>query len=120
MSIDTLQERFFESAFELGVDARENGYESPLIIVFSDQANRVACILTIKDLGTLLSRETLEWDCSGWIWEWEPGYADRVYDGPFRAALTSSDGRTLAECVPLLSLSEESDVEIARRTTGRN
>jgi len=110
MSNDTIEERFFGTAIELGVDAREGGYKFPLVIEFSDQTNRVACILTMKNFGKLLSRETLEWDCSGWVWEWEPDYLSRVYEEPFRAALTSYDGQRRNATVPLLTISEEAEI----------
>lgn len=106
MSTDTIEERFFGTAIELTVDAREENYKFPLVIAFADQTNHVACALTINDFGKLLSWETLEWDCSGWLWEWEPNYLNRIYDEPFRAALTSYDGRTKMGTVPLLTISE--------------
>ncbi len=112
MSTDTMEERFFEVAFDLAQQAQELDYGFPVVMVFSDQTNRVACILTINDFGTLLPGDGFEWDCSGWIWEWEANYLSRVYDEPFRAALTSYDGRTQAGTVPLLSVSEA--VEIMR------
>ncbi|PYU19227.1 MAG: hypothetical protein DMG32_24895 [Acidobacteria bacterium] len=117
MSADTMEERFFDIAFDLAQQAQELGYEFPLVIVFSDQTNRLACILTIHDFGKLLPGDELEWDCSGWIWEWEDRLT-RIYDEPFRAALASHDGRTRTAAVPLLSLSEA--VEIMRRNQTLN
>ena len=55
---------------------------------------------------------------SGWVWEWEPDYLSRVYEEPFRAALSSHDGRTRAGTVPLLTMNEEA--EIMRRNQKPN
>ena len=63
MSTETMEERFFGTAIELAVDAREADYKFPLVIAFADQTNRIACILTMNDFGKLISRESLEWDC---------------------------------------------------------
>jgi hypothetical protein len=100
-TISTMEQRFFESALELACDAREDGYEFPLVIVFCDQNHKLALVLTINHLGKLLPN--WEWDTSGWIWAWEP---NSNYAEPLRAALTSQNGRTRAGAVPLLSLSE--------------
>lgn len=100
-----MEERFFEIAFDLAQQAQELDYGFPVVILFSDQTNRVSCTLTINDFGKLLPGDDLEWDCSGWFWEWEANYLSRVYDEPFRAALSSYDGRTKTGTVPLLTIS---------------
>lgn len=100
-----MEQRFFETAFELAVDAREDRYEFPLVIAFSDQNHKLAAVLTIKEFGKVLPG--LEWETSGWVWAWEPGHACAE---PFQAALTSHDGRTRTATVSLLSFKEEIEI----------
>ncbi len=97
-------QRFFEAAFALACDAKEDRCEFPLVIVFTDANHTLAAVLTINDFGKVLPG--LEWDTSGWIWAWEPG----VHLEPFRAALTSQDGKIHTGAVPLLSLQEEAQL----------
>lgn len=105
-----MEERFFDIAFDLAQQAQELNYGFPVVILFSDQTNRIACILTINDFGKVLPG--LEWDTSGWVWAWEPS-TDACAE-PFRAALTSHDGRTRTATVSPLTLREE--VELMANT----
>jgi hypothetical protein len=84
-------QRLFEAAFALACDAKENGCEFPLVIVFTDANHTLAAVSTINDFGKLHP----EVSHSNPGWAWEPG----VHLEPFRAALTGA--------VPLLSLQEE-------------
>ena len=55
MGMGTAEERFFETAFELAGEAKEENFQFPLVIVFTDQKNSVALVLTVNTLGHLLN-----------------------------------------------------------------
>jgi hypothetical protein len=97
-----LRERFFDTALEAGCYFKEN--EFPLVIAFSDRNKKVVAVLTISELGHVLPGLELEWNCSGWIWQWQ----DLTHvESPFRAVVTSRDGRTRTAKVPRLRIKEE-------------
>jgi len=101
------RERFFDTALEVGCYFKET--EFPFVIAFSDRNKKVVAVLTISELGHVLPG--LEWDFSGWICQWQ----DLTHvESPFRAVVTSRDGRTRKAKVPRLSTTEEAELLMDR------